>query len=121
MSVLVPYHNRPLNENTNSCEEWLDDAASDYCVARNVLSKYHPMEPEMWLHLADGRVFPQCISGGTITAIVAPWPTKEELPAYVKQYERSTWRGDDMTLLEYLRKANGKGDIIEWVRNLHQT
>ena len=41
-------------------------------VARNVLTRYHPLEPEMWLHLADGRQFPQCIYGGSMVAIVAP-------------------------------------------------
>ena len=99
-------------------QEWLNDEASDYSVARNVLTKYHPSEPEMWLQLADGRLFPQCIYGGRITAIVAPWPGMETVPTFVQQYERCSWRGEDMTLLEYLRKSNTKGDIIDWVKNL---
>ena len=99
-------------------QEWLNDDASDFCVARNVLTKYHPLEPEMWLHLADGRSFPQCIYGGSITAIVTPWPGMETVPTYVQQYETCAWRGEDMTLLEYLRKANNKGEIIEWVKIL---
>ena len=101
-----------------SLQEWLNDDASDYSVARNVLSKYHPLEPEMWLHLADGRLFPQCIYGGSISAIITPWPGMETVPTFVKQYEECTWRGEKMTLLEYLRKANQKGEIIDWIKHL---
>eukprot|EP00969_Alexandrium_andersonii_P114421 5057962-Alexandrium_andersonii.AAC.1 len=32
--------------------EWLDDQASDYAVARRILSEYRPLEPEMFLQLA---------------------------------------------------------------------
>ena len=104
---------------TNSSQEWLNDDASDYSVARNVLTKYHPLQPEMWLHLADGRQFPQCIYGGTIVAIVAPWPDMPTVPDFVKKYEDCPWRGAKMPLLEYLRKANANGHINEWVRKRH--
>ena len=96
----------------------MNDDASDFSVARNVLTKYHPLEPEMWLQLADGRLFPHCIYGGSIVPIVAPWPGIETKPDFVKAYEKCTWRGKDMSLLEYLRKANKKGDIVDWVKML---
>ena len=32
--------------------DWLNDAASDYSVARRVLTDYHPLEPKMVLQLA---------------------------------------------------------------------
>ena len=62
--------------------------------------------------------FHNASTGGRITAIVAPWPGMETVPTFVQQYERCSWRGEDMTLLEYLRKSNTKGDIIDWVKNL---
>ena len=40
-------------------------------------------------------------------------------PQYVQQYEQATWRGD-MTLLEFLRKVNAKGAILEHTRKAHQ-
>ena len=99
-------------------DEWLNDDASDFSVARNVLTKYHPLEPEMWLQLADGRLFPHCLYGGSIVSIVAPWPGIETKPDFVAAYERCAWRGKDMSLLEYLRKANKQGSIVDWVKKL---
>ena len=98
--------------------EWLNDDASDFSVARNVLTKYHPLEPEMWLQLADGKLFPHCLYGGSIVPIVAPWPGIETKPDFVKAYEKCAWRGKDMSLLEYLRKSEKNGHIIKWVRKL---
>ena len=31
----------------------------------------------------------------------------------------ASWRGPDMSLLEFLRKSNDKGDIIRWVKQQH--
>ena len=89
-------------------KEWLNDKASDWSVGRRVLSDYHPLEPEMWLSMA-GNLFPQCTYGGTLHDIIAPWPGMEKKPAYVERYEDCDWRGSDMTLLEFLRKSNDKG------------
>ena len=33
------------------CGEWLNDACSDYCIARRILTDYHPTEAEMVLQL----------------------------------------------------------------------
>ena len=40
----------------------LNDAASDYSIARRVLSDYHPLEAEMTLQLAM-QFFPQVFAG----------------------------------------------------------
>ena len=64
----------PKFSDSFACDS-LNDAASDYTVARRVLFDYHPLEPEMWLHLA-GRLFPQISFGGTLKDIVVPWPTQ---------------------------------------------
>ena len=99
-------------------KEWLNDEASDYSIARRVLMDNHPLEPEMWINLAT-FLFPQCSFGGTLVDIAAPYPGMEEKPEFVLRYEASVWRGPDMSLLEFLRKSNAKGDIIRWVKQQH--
>ncbi|CAK9101303.1 ATP-dependent DNA helicase PIF1 [Durusdinium trenchii] len=95
-----------------------DPQVSGYGLAFRVLSTYHPSEPEMWLTLFP-QLFPQFVLGGTMQPIVAPWPGMPEPPGYVTAYEQCAWRDDRMTLLEYLRKANGRGDIIQWIQRAH--
>ncbi len=92
-------------------QEWLNYHASDYAVARRLLTEYHPMEPEMWLQMA-GHLFPQSFGSGTITRFIVPVPwQRQTLPKEVVRYMTSTWRRADMPLLEYLHKARkGKAD-----------
>ena len=99
-------------------KELMDDSSSAYAAARRVLFTYHPGEPEMWLHLANQN-FPLFFMGGTIRPIIAPHPGMAEKPEYVRQYEAAEWRGE-MTLLEYLRKVNDKGAILEHIRKAHR-
>ena len=99
-------------------KEWLNDEASDYSIARRVLMDNHPLEPEMWINLAT-FLFPQCSFGGTLVDIAAPYPGMGEKPEFVLRYEASVWRGPDMSLLEFLRKSNAKGDVIRWVKQQH--
>merc|ERR1711994_1191334 len=84
--------------------EWLDDDASDYNIAKRVLFDYHPQEPDMWLQLA-AQHFPVFSTGGSLFPIVAPYPGMKEKPGFVKEYEDCEWKGDEMSLLEYLRKV----------------
>ena len=35
-------------------------------------------------------------------------------------YESCTWRGDDMSLLDFLRRTNAQGDIARWLRLAHK-
>ena len=94
--------------------EWLSDACSDYCVARRVLTDYHPLEPEMVLQLA-AQWFPQCVSGSTMQPFRVPVPWDGPCPARVGQYMASTWRAEDMPLIEFLRKTNSKGAIHHYL------
>ncbi|MCP4244228.1 MAG: hypothetical protein GY772_27090, partial [bacterium] len=98
--------------------EWLNDEASDYSVARRILFDYQPLEPEMWLYLSS-KMFPPCRYGGTMLMLRAPWPGMAMKPDWVYRYEACSWRGSDMALLEYLRKSNKAGEIIQWLRRKH--
>ena len=99
-------------------KDWLNDDASDYSVARRVAFDYHPLEPEMWLTLA-GQLFPQISYGGTLKPIVAPFAGMEVKPDYVELYEDSDWRGEEMNLLDFLRKSNDQGAIVQYLKKAH--
>ncbi|CAJ1387438.1 unnamed protein product, partial [Effrenium voratum] len=90
--------------------DWLNDACSDYAVARRVLTDYHPLEPEMTLQLAM-QWFPQVFAGSTLQRFRVPVPWKADCPERVQQYMNSEWRADAMPLIEFLRKTNGQGKI----------
>lgn len=96
-------------------QEFLQDEASDYAVARRILADYHPLQPEMVL-----QQFPQFRSKGMVRKFVCPVPWERELPAMVQQYMVSEWRKPSMSLLEYLRKAGPDGQIQQRYRRLHQ-
>ena len=99
--------------------EWLNDEASDYMVAKRVLTDYHPLEPEMALQLAM-QWFPQCFLGGTMQRFRVPVPFEtDKTHARVQQYLQSTWRAKDMTLEEFLRKTNQKGSIHRTLQRRH--
>ena len=91
--------------------DWLADGGSDYAIAKRVLTDYHLLVPEMTLQLAM-QWFPQCFAGGTLQRFVVPVPWQQaEWPARVQQYMKSTWRAPDMTLAQFLRKTNQKGNV----------
>ena len=100
--------------------EWLNDEASDYMVAKRVLTDYHPLEPEMALQLAM-QWFPQRFLGGTMQRFRVPVPFEtDKVHARVQQYLQSTWRTKDMTLEEFLRKTNQKGRIHRTLQRRHE-
>ena len=99
--------------------EWLNDEASDFSVARRILSSNHPLEPEMWLTLA-GKMFPQLSMKGTIKEISVPVPSCDPKPKFIQNYEESMWRPHDMSLLEFLRKTNDEGEILRHIRQKHE-
>ena len=99
--------------------DWLNSAGSDYSTAAGVLRRYQPLEPEMWLTLAQER-FPQAFLSGTFVDYMAPSLDCSEKPAFLRHYEESTWRRRDMTLLEFLRKTNAEGEIIHHICAKHQ-
>ena len=51
---------------------------------------------------------------------LVPWPDQEDISESVARdidaYEASTWRGEHMSLLEFLRKSDdaGEGKIVQW-------
>ena len=100
--------------------DWLADQGTDYAIAKRVLTDYHPLVPEMTLQLAM-QWFPQCFAGGTLQRFVVPVPWKQaEWPARVQQYMKSTWRAPDMTLADFLRKTNQKGEIHQKLRRRYE-
>ena len=112
----------PVKNSSGADEEWLNDAASGNSVAATVLMHYKPYEPEMVLELFGQKFRPwsvNTVSGGKRDFIV-PVPDAQELPDEIKQYEECTWRGEDMCLLDFLRRTNKKGDIIKWLKDCHK-
>ena len=103
-------------------DEWFNDDASADCVARRVCFEYHPLEPEMVLQLS-GALFRQyrmsTVSGG-FRAISAPWPGMEVVPEFVNKYAACKWRGEEMSLLEWLRKTTNEGQVGGWLKQKHQ-
>ena len=100
-------------------KDWLNDDASDFSVARRVLSSNQPLEPEMWLTLASKR-FKQFYFHGTLKEINVPTPGIEAKPKYLQQYEGSSWRRADMTLLAFLRITNDDGEVLHHIRQKHE-
>ena len=100
-------------------KEWLNDEASNYSIARRVLFDHHPLEPEMWLTLFAQK-FPQCVMGGTLMDVRAPIPGADLKPDFVERYELCKWRHGSMSLLEFLRKSNAGGGIIQWLKRKHR-
>ncbi|CAE7572809.1 unnamed protein product [Symbiodinium natans] len=98
-------------------KELMDDASSGYGAARRVLFTFHPGEPEMWLLLAN-QTFPMFFMGGTMQPIIAPHPGMPVKPEYLQLYEAADWRCD-MPLIEYLRRVNKKGAILEHIRKAY--
>ena len=114
-AYLVKY---PVKFSDSASDEWFNDAHGGDAIAQTVLFRYRPYEPEMILQLFGGR-FRQwrcnSVSGGKRDFIV-PLPDDEQLPSEVDLYERCTWRSDNMSLLEFLRKSNHQGHIIHWLK-----
>ena len=101
--------------------EWLNGEGSDYSTAVGVLRRLRVLEPEMWLTLACER-FPQANLSGTMLDIMAPnfENLEEKKPKFVEVYEESSWRREDMSLLEFLRKSNKDGKVIDYIVEKHK-
>ena len=109
LRYVATYNVKPSSEFHN---ELLGDTnISGYGLALRVLMCLHPSEPEMVMSLFK-QLFPDFAMGGTMKPIVAPWPTMEPFPKFVQLYQDCAWRGDNMTLLEFLRKSNDAGEVI---------
>ena len=99
-------------------EELLEGDAEANTLAASVLSRYRPAVPEMLLQLF-GTAFRQwhvsTWSRGR-KDFRPPAPDDEAIPVEVQAYMNSTWRKDNMSLLEFLRKSNDQGQISGWVK-----
>ena len=106
----------------SASQEWLNDDADAVSIATTVLSRYHPMEPEMVLQLF-GAKFRQwhftTLQGGK-RDFVAPVPDAE-LPEKheVRLYEAAAWAQGRVSLLDFLRKTNADGQISAWLKKKH--
>ena len=119
-AMLLQYCSSYLPKFSDSfAQEFLQDEASDFAVARRILADYHPLQPEMVLQLA-AQQFPQFRAKGMVRKFVCPVPWEKELPTTVQNYMASTWRKPRMNLLDYLRKAGPDGQIQQRYRRLHQ-
>ena len=101
-------------------KEMLNNEASDFSLARRVLADYHPLQPEMIMQLAMQQQ-PQFLCAATVRKFVVPVPWQKDPPQIVQKYMSSTWRRDNMTLLDFLRKSGNNGQISQRYRRMHST
>ena len=90
---------------------WLNEEASDYHLARKVLTEYHPLEPEMWLQLGSHE-YRQALMTGVVRKLVikAPdWDSGRKEKSWEAAYMKCAWRSKDHSLLDYLRLSNKNG------------
>ena len=63
----------------------------------------------------------QFLCPGEVKKFVVPVPwERQELPQIVQRYMECQWRNDDMSLLEFLRKAGADGQISQKYRRKHR-
>ena len=106
----------------SSYDEWMSDASSVTGLCRKVLFEYHPLEPEMVLQLTQGLrqwEFGTAMTGRRSARAPHPHVEASAQPAFVQRYIACTWRGERMSLLEYLRKSGSRGQIAGWLRQRH--
>ena len=103
-------------------DEWLNDDADATTVATTVLMRYKPMEPEMVLQLFGARFRPWLVTTHSSGKrdFQTPWPDKPEMPEQVRLYEAAAWARGRISLLDFLRKTNARGDVVDWLRRLHR-
>ena len=107
----------------SASQEWLNDDADATIIATTVLSRYHPLEPEMILQLFGVR-FRQwhftTVSGGKRDSVV-PVPDADDLAEKheVRLYERAAWARGRISLLDFLRKTNADGEVCAWLKKKH--
>ena len=78
-------------------QDWLNDEADAVSIAATVLSRYHPMEPEMVLQLfgAKLRQWHFTTVGGGKRDFIVPLPDAADLPEHhpVRLYENAAGLG----------------------------
>ena len=103
------------------------EQASGFALSKRILEEYHPLAPEMVCQMANQHL-PQCFVGGIIRKLSVPVPAVDEkgvwmekVPKALSQYMACTWRRDDMTFKEYLRKASRSGTIQQKFQRIHRS
>ncbi|CAE7346144.1 PIF1 [Symbiodinium natans] len=107
----------------SSYDEWMSDASSVTSLCRKILFEYHPLEPEMVLQLTQGLrqwEFGTVQTGRRSVRAPHPWDESAQQPLFVQKYMDCAWRGETMSLLEYLRKSGPHGEIAAWLRQRHE-
>ncbi|CAE7357688.1 pif1 [Symbiodinium sp. CCMP2592] len=99
--------------------EMLNNEATDFSLARRVLADYHPLQPEMIMQLA-AQQHPQFVCPANVRKFVVPVPWQKDPPQIVQSYMSSTWRRDNMSLLDFLRKSGSDGQISQKYRRVHR-
>lgn len=78
----------------------------------SLTSRYHPLEPEMWLQLGN-QDFRQVLMTGVVRRLVVRVPCWEAGPpsgSWEDAYVKCTWRSEDHTMLDFLRLSNKDGE-----------
>ena len=99
-------------------EECMNDNADANSLAVNVLMRYRPFEPEMVLQLF-GRNFRQWEVSTHHEGkrdFGVPLPDADVWPNGIHMYMGSTWARGHISLLDFLRKRNAQGQIVNWTR-----
>ena len=100
-------------------QELLNNHATDFSLARRILADYHPLQPEMIMQLA-AQQHSQFLCPGLVRKFIVPLPWQQrEMPQIVRAYMDCSWRRENMTLLEFLRKTGAQGQISQRFRRLH--
>ena len=109
----------PKMSDSMSVELLNDDADAD-ALASTILFRYKPMEPEMVLQLFGSRFrqWQVTTDSGGRRHLRIPLPDTADMPDEVRRYEQCSWRSEEMTFLDWLRKTNDDGHIAHWLRQL---
>ena len=91
-------------------------------TAANVLYRYKPFEPEMALQLfgTHFRLWDASAATRGKRQVYTPVPDQDDMPAFVKHYVKCAWKGEDMCLLDFLRKTNREGGVAKWLVKKHK-
>ena len=123
--VLRAYVTKYVSKFSDSAsDEWLNDFADATSIAATVLMRYKPLEPEMILQLFGHR-FRQwhvtTLSRGK-RYFQVPWPEKASAhkPKEIVAYEMAYWARDRISLLDFLRKTNARGEILAYIKQEYQ-
>ena len=79
--------------------------------------RYCPFEPEMILQLFGNRFrqWEVTTKRGGKRDFLAPLPDTNHWPNEVQQCMDAGWACNKISLLDFLRKTNGNGQVVDWL------